>query len=447
MLLSEKKTSINYFKENIDFMKPSVWNYYSRKDVQEALLEVAKDREVVGVFSNESFGERPNVLLYPDDIIEMVKEGVVSFHGSVERWSNPMALESGMIKQEMDRIRIGWDLIIDMDCPDFEIAKLTVKIILEALKDHSINNYSVKFTGGKSFHIGIPFEIFPEKINLIKTADLYPELPQKIIEYLKDYVRERIKEEILALDNPLSIAERVKKPITEITDKDGLNPFKVVQIDSMLVSPRHMFRLPYSLHESSLLVSLPVDISTLDKLNKDDARPHRVKVEKKFLTREESLKEANILVVEALDWAEKHKIVEEKIPYTGLKRMTREITNKKYFPPCILKILNGLVDGKKRSVFILANYLRNMGWDWDKVEKEILAWNEKNTPPLPQRYIRTQVRWHKRQRRNLLPPNCLNENFYVSMGVHLPDEVCKGWTKKVTIKNPVNYPFRKMKRK
>jgi len=427
-------------------MKTSIWNYYSRKDVQEALLEVAKNREVVGVFANGNFGKRPNVLLYPDDIIEMVKEGVVSFHGSVERWSNPMALESGMIKQEMDRIRIGWDLIIDPDCPDFEIAKLTVKIILEALKDHSINNYSVKMTGGKSFHIGIPFEIFPEKINLVKTVTLYPDLPQKIMEYLKDYVKERVKEEIIALDNPLAIAERVKKPITEITDKDGLNPFKVVQIDSMLVSPRHMFRLPYSLHESSLLVSLPVDPSRLDKLTKDDAKPQKVKVKNKFLTREQALKEANILVVEALDWAEKHRIVEEKVPYTGPKMRIKLIKDKKYFPPCILKIMNGLTDGRKRSVFILANYLRNMGWDWDKVEKEILAWNEKNAPPLPQRYIRTQLRWHKRQRRNLLPPNCLNENFYVSMGVHLPDEVCKGWTKKVTIKNPVNYPFRKMKK-
>ncbi len=428
-------------------MKSSIWNYYSKDDVQKALIEVAKNREVVGVFSNGNFGKRPNVLMYPDDIIEMIKEGVVSFHGSVERWSNPMALESGMIKQEMDRVRIGWDLIIDPDCPDFEIAKLTVKIILDALKDHSINNYSVKFTGGKSFHIGIPFEIFPEKINLVKTVGLYPDLPQKIIEYLKDYVRERVKEELIAFDNPLALAERVKKPITEITDKDGLDPFRVVQIDSMVVAPRHMFRLPYSLHESSLLVSLPVDPSRLDKLSKDDAKPQRVKVEKRFLKREQGLKEANILVVEALDWAEKHKIVEEKVPYTGPKMRIKLIKNKKFFPPCILKILNGLTDGRKRSVFILANYLRNMGWDWDKVEKEILTWNEKNKPPLPSRYIRTQVRWHKRQRRNLLPPNCLNQNFYNSMGVHLPDEICKGQTKKVTIKNPVNYPFRKMKKK
>jgi len=423
-----------------------VWKYYSRKDVQEALLEVAKDREIVGIFSNGNFGKRPNVLMYPNDILEMVKEGVVSFHGSVERWSNPMALESGMLKQELDKIRIGWDLIIDPDCPDFEIAKLTTRVILKALDDHGIKNYSVKLTGGKSFHVGLPFEIFPEKINFQETKKLYPELPQKIIEYFKDYVKEQLKEEIFALDNPLSIAERIKKPITEITDKDGLDPLKVVQIDSMLVSSRHMFRLPFSLHEKSLLVSLPISSSQLEKVKKEDAEPSKVKVETKFFDRKEGLKEANTLVVESMDWSSRHKIVEERVPYIGPKRKIKEF-NENFFPPCILKILNGLSDGRKRSVFILNNFLRNMGWPPDKIEKKLIEWNKKNKPPLPERYIRTQYRWHNRQKRNVLPPNCDHQNFYVNMGVHLPDEICKGWTKEVTIKNPINYPFRKIKKR
>jgi len=423
-----------------------IWSYYSRKDVQDALLEVAKEREIVGVFSNGNFGKRPNVIIYPNDILEMVKEGMISFHGSVERWSNPMALESGMLKQELDKIRIGWDLIIDPDCPDFEIAKLTTKIILNALDDHGIKNYSVKFTGGKSFHIGLPFETFPEKINFVETNKLYPELPQKIIEYLKDYIREQLKEEILASDNPLAIAERIKKPITQITDIDGLDPLKVVQIDSMIVSSRLMFRLPFSLHEKSLLVSLPIGSSKLEKVKKEDAEPSKVKVSNKFLERKPSLKEANTIVIEAMDWSLKHKIVEEKVPYQGPKRAIKEF-NEKFFPPCILKILNGMPDGRKRSVFILNNFLRNMGWDSEKIENQLIQWNEKNKPPLPQNYVKTQFRWHNRQKRNLLPPNCDNQNFYVSMGVCLPDEICKAGTNRITIKNPVNYPFRKIKKK
>jgi hypothetical protein len=88
-----------------------------------------------------------------------------------------------------------------------------------------------------------------------------------------------------------------------------------------------------------------------------------------------------------------------------------------------------------------------MGWDWDKVEKEMMEWNEKNSPTLQQRYIRTQLRWHQRMPINLLPPNCDNQNFYLNFDVCLPDETCKGGTNQINIKNPVNYPFRKMKKK
>ncbi|NCS70902.1 MAG: hypothetical protein GW780_01900, partial [Candidatus Aenigmarchaeota archaeon] len=48
--------------------------YYSKKDVQDALLEESKKREVVGVYENGSFDKRPNILAYPDDIVEMVKK-------------------------------------------------------------------------------------------------------------------------------------------------------------------------------------------------------------------------------------------------------------------------------------------------------------------------------------------------------------------------------------
>jgi DNA primase large subunit len=184
----------------------------------------------------------------------------------------------------------------------------------------------------------------------------------------------------------------------------------------------------------------------LKKLEKEHAHPSKIKVTTRFLDRRVDLKEASTLVIEAMDWAEKHRAVVEKVPYTGPRRRIREI-NKKYFPPCVLRILGGLHDGRKRSVFILNNFLRNMGWDWEKIEAELMEWNERNAMPLPQRYIRTQLRWHKRQRRNLLPPNCDNQNFYSSMNVCLPDEVCKAGTSKITIKNPINYPFRKMKRK
>lgn len=417
-----------------------IWKYYSRKDVQEALLKIAKNREVIGVYSTGNFDTRPNVLMYPEDIIQMVKKGVVSFHGSIELWSNPMSLTVGMIKPEMDKLRIGWDLIIDPDCPDFEIAKVATQTICQSLEDHGIKSYDLKYTGGKSFHVGLCFDSFPKTVNNQPTETLYPDLPKAIIEYLKDYTREILKEEILTLDNPMTIAKRVGKPIEDIVDENGVNPFKIVDVDSMLVSPRHLFRLPYSLHEKSLLVSLPLKKSELKNFKKEDAKPENIEVKTKFFLENPKLKEASGLVVESMDWLEKYEKKEEKVEYRRRKGVLKKI-DEKFFPPCILKIMKGgLSDGRKRSVFLLITFLRNMGWEWPEIEKTLFEWNEKNLPPSRQNYIRTQLRWHIRQPRNLLPPNC-DGDFYKGLGNCLPDDFCKG------MKNPVNYPFRKMKRK
>jgi len=116
-----------------------------------------------------------------------------------------------------------------------------------------------------------------------------------------------------------------------------------------------------------------------------------------------------------------------------------------YFPPCIETLMKGIADGKKRAVFILVNFLRNMGWDLEKVEKTVSEWNAKNYPQLRTNYLRSQLRWHFRQDRNLLPPNCDNLNFYSSLNICKPDNFCKNGDR-LTIKNPVNYPFRKMRK-
>jgi hypothetical protein len=57
-------------------------------------------------------------------------------------------------------------------------------------------------------------------------------------------------------------------------------------------------------------------------------------------------------------------------------------------------------------------------------------------------FIKTQLKWHFRQNRNLMPANCSSELFYDSMGICKPDNICnfKG------IKNPIKYPFKLMKK-
>jgi len=417
------------------------WNWYSRQSVQRAILEVAKNREVVSVFQDSKFGKRPDVLNYPGDILQAVAQGTISFHGSVERWQQPMKLDVGMTKLDQDAMRIGWDIFIDPDVDSFEIGKIVTKQLVEAFKDHGVSSYSVKFTGGKGFHIGIPFESLPEKINMQPTSSLYPDMLQKIIEYLKSYMEEHLRDELLAFATPAEISQKVNKPLDDIVGKKGLEPFKIVSMD--IFSSRHLFRLPYSLHEKNLLVSLPLKPEAIDKFEREDALPEKAKVEERFLA-PKALHDAEPLVIEALDWATKH-IVEVKMEMPKIRTKQTRVVSEEYFPPCIHNILRGLAEGKKRSVFVLINFLRNMGWDIDKMEKKMVEWNQKNYPPLRMNYLRSQLRWHMRQERSLLPPNCDNANFYINYKVCTPDDICKSYTDKITIKNPVNYPFRKMK--
>ncbi len=422
----------------MDFKK--VWSWYSREKVQKALLEISKNREVVCVYPDLSFGKRPDMILHNADILQTVANGAVAFHGSVERWSQPMKLSVGMRKEELDELRIGWDLIFDPDVKDFEIGKIVTIKIVEALEDHGIKSISVKYTGGKGFHIGVPFESLPKKVNFVETSKLYPELFRIIIEYIKDYIEDELREEILKYGDPLGIAQKVGKQVSEIVNENGMiDPFKIISLD--IFGSRHLFRLPYSLNEKTGLVSLPIKPTEVEKFKKEWADPEKAEVKEKFL---KVVKEndAEGLVIEALDWYSRNKEKLEKRVSKEFKGKTRIRVRKiseEYFPPCIKNILNGLVDGRKRSVFVLVTFLKNMGWSNEEIEKKIYEWNNRNKPPLRESFLRTQLRWHFRQERNLLPPNCENPTFYKDYGVCKPDEICLSGN---PIKNPINYPFK-----
>ncbi len=426
----------------VDFKK--IQSYYSQDYVKKSILDVTKDREVAGIYKDGRFGKRPDILQYPADIEQAVRDGVISFHGSVERWKHPMKLKSGMTKNQLDEIRKGWDVLIDVDVPDFEIAKIFVKQTIVAVTDHGVSNYGLKYTGGKSFHIIIPFESLPSKINMEPIRTQYPEAMEKIIEYIQWYTKEPLIDELISFGTPSEIAERVGKDFADIAGEDGIDPYKVVDMD--IFGSRHLFRLPYAIHEKSLRISMPLKVRELDKFEKKDADIENAKKGANFISKPK-INDAEGLVVEAFDWASKHK--KRKIEFTSKPKKRRKKVKKILeddFPPCVKDILNGISDGRKRSVFILINFLRNMGWKEEEIEKRLHKWNENNYPPLGRNYIRSQMRWHSNQNRNLLPPSCDNDNFYKSFDVCKPDEICKGNTGKITVKNPINYAFRKMKR-
>tara|TARA_Y100000310_G_scaffold334750_1_gene415208 strand:+ start:2009 stop:3310 length:1302 start_codon:yes stop_codon:yes gene_type:complete len=405
--------------------------FYSRKEVQQVILEVASDRELAARY-NEAFGRRPDTVHFPGDVLDMAKKGATSFHISEERWKEPMDLKPGMTKRELDGNRKGWDLILDIDTPYWDYARWCTYFLLEAIKFHNVESISVKFSGSKGFHIGIPFEAFPDEVNGMKTKSLFPDAPKVITLYLENMICELLSKKILSKDGMGNIAKMTGKKRSDLVKDGKFNPFALVDIDTILISSRHMFRSPYSMHEKTKLVSLPIAVSDMLKFKKKDAKIENVEVGRKFLDRNVKKHDAKQLIIQAYDWhTRKFKKTEKK--EVGVYELPKKAIGEEFFPACIANILKGgMEDGKKRALFILVNFLRSVGWDIKTIEAKLKEWNKKNKEPLREVYINAQISWHKKQKGTVLPPNCANEGYYKDLRI-----CCDGICKK--FKNPVNY--------
>jgi len=426
-------------------MKPSeIIRYYKRDDVKEEIVRVSKNREVVPLLITGEFGARPQAIIFDKDYDEMIKEGVASLHLSIERWENPTLLKSEMGKKELDDLRIGWDLLIDVDSKDLEFSRICSELVIEALELHGIKSISIKFSGRNGFHIAIPYETFPKLIGKEEVRSLFPEASRIIASYLKEMIKKNLAEEILKNFSIGEISGITGIKGEEIIDEEfGINPYKVVDIDPVAISSRHLFRAPLSLHEKTWLVSLPIRKEDLRKFSREMAKVESIEVRAKFLDLSKAKEnEAKELFIQAFDWFSRYKIEEEVSKQIGERfQIPKKAIPQELFPPCIKSILRGLSDGRKRSVFILINFLRLLGYDWDSVENILKEWNKRNVEPLSEKYIESQLRWHKKLKEIYVPPNCDNENYYKSIGVCIPDEICK------KIKNPLTYPFKRRRGK
>jgi DNA primase catalytic subunit len=496
-----------------------VLKHYKRIEVQNEIVNAARNKEAVGSFEGHGYAKRPDTILYPNDVMEQVKNGVTSFHLSEETWQNPQMIAVEMKKHEYDKLRIGWDLVLDIDCPQWEFAKIVAWLFIRALKEHGIDAITAKFSGNKGFHIAVPFEAFPETVQNIPTKDLFPDGPRKIAAYLLDYISNK---HVIVKDNKVTFGGRFSYDMKELEEKTHktaqelahtycancgkttktdtrrqiqftcpqcestiigteeeqykscpkckiimersvtelgkkccakpkhttrFNPLAIVEVDTVLIAPRHLYRAPYSYHEKSGMVSVPIDANRILEFEKKEAEADKIKFTHKFLDREEARSgEATRLLVEAFDFsARKNQRVREmedveKLEHAGMHREFDEILTaipEKFFPPCVQLISRGLPDGKKRAVFIMTNFLSSCGWDYDKIEEWFKAWNSRNPEPLREQTVLGQVRYAKQQRKKILPPNCDNNAYYKSFGICKPDQFCR------YIKNPANYAIKR----
>ena len=443
--------------------------YYSRPEIQEAIFSFSQNREVVPRYF-EGFGKRPDALQYKRDIFELAKKGATSFHCSEELWENPLGISTNMNEKQFNESRTGWDLLIDIDSKYIDYSKILAKLIIKILKFHGVKNLGIKFSGSKGFHIIIPWNSFPKEINKVRTSDMFPEWPRII----SKYIAEKTKEELTKKINELSYENldygSVKKYIrreggseeiiggigenksragnfiVEASDKKTFSQKfenikgkeeswnKDVIPDIILVSPRHLFRMPYSLHEKTSLASVPLNEEEIEKFELKDADPMKIKI-KNFMPDSKD-GEATELLIQALDWHKENFKEESEKKIFDFKPVKIDRLSDEMFPSSIKKILQGMEDGKKRALFILINLFRSIGLEKDELEKRIYEWNKKNKPQMKEGYIKSQLSWSYRNK--IVPPPNFSKDYYKGIGI-IPTE------EELRYKNPVNYIIKKNK--
>jgi hypothetical protein len=413
-------------------------DYYSRRDVQEAMVSFGAHREVVGRRLRGEYNKRPDVLLYPEDVPRLAREGSVSFHGSVELWKSPMAISTELRQEELAELRLGWDLLIDLDAKRLEHSRIAADLVLKALSAHGLRDVPVKFSGRSGFHIMLPFSFFPKEIAGKPTVSQFPAIPRLLALYLQEFIREKFAEELLKEEGSAGkVAESLGKKLEEVLSKDRrtIDPFVAVKFDSILISSRHLVRMPYSFNEKSWLVSIPLKPEQVREFDSASAKPENVGKAVEFgkaRGRADDLLEAALLFEKKNAAGEPARKTAASAGRETYYRSGR--IDDAAFPPCMRLILEQKKtdDGRKRRMFILQAFLQRAGRSVEEISEAVLVWNSGLENPLPSVYVQGQLKYLAKPRQQpMMPPNCAAEGFYRELGICKPDEFCEG------VKNPI----------
>ncbi len=410
--------------------------YYKRQDVREAIVAAAGDKEVVARFG-DSFGKRPDVIRYPAEVLELVQAGATSFHASEELWRFPLQLAPQMAREEADELRVGWDLVLDVDCALLEYSKVAADEIVKVLGRFGISSLGIKYSGNKGFHIAVPFEAFPAEVNSRPSRLLFPEAARVVASFIRDEIKDSVRDRILEGNSIAGVIEKSGRALppelrpvaTDSLDDARLKISRYIEsflnIDTVLISTRHLYRMEYSLHEKSGLASVPVEAGKIIEFSKDMADPKSVSVSSNPF-----IKRAAVSAGDAFDLFDqayaRHLQSSPKVKVAQAVRPYEEPSGAigpEHWPPCIHKILGGLDDGRKRGLFVLLNFFGSVGFEYKDVESLVSGWNSRNRPPLNDVYVQGQLAYF-RPRKRMLPPNCQNPGYYSDMGVKCPESIC-----------------------
>jgi len=419
------------------------------------MLRIPKS-ELLGLeFSRKrnKFSPFPGSKIFPIDglkfVYKQIKPKMFNYHRAEQVTLNKKRANLNRIRKVLDwfyqfkseepdensrKILSSYEKLFGSHMSVIEIKKINKKkenlvydISVEKTESFFGNYYPVLLhnSGSKGFHIIVPWKAFPKEINNVKTSEMFPEWPRIVTKFIIDSSKKELIKRVTTLTAKADSSKYVK---------DFQAP-KEVMPDLILVSPRHLFRAPYSLHEKTALASVVLSPEELENFQPKDADPLKVTV-KNFMP--DSVEgEAADLLREALDW-HKNQNPEEKINTTTKPRDFKPVKisnlSDEFLPPSIKKILQGINDGRKRAVFILLNLFRSIGMEKEELEKRIYEWNERNKVPLKKGYIKTQIAWSYRNKP--VPPPNYDKDYYKGIGITPTEE-------ELRFKNPLNYIVRK----
>src|SRR3989338_5108527 len=116
---------------------------------------------------------------------------------------------------------------------------------------------------------------------------MFPEWARIIVKYITFQIKSQLIKKISEMEN---VSKYVKDH--QVSEK--------VMPDIILVSPRHLFRTPYSLHEKTALASIVLDSKKISSFDFKDADPLKAEVKEFMPDVKEG--EAKELLMQALDW-------------------------------------------------------------------------------------------------------------------------------------------------
>lgn len=233
---------------------------------------------------------------------------------------------------------------IDIDDQDLEMALKNARQALNEL----LVNYEVDlaqlwcfFSGAKGFHILIPSVMFNPRPG--------PELPQ-------------------------------------VFKKMAVRMFQGVKLDPVIYDITRLFRLSNTKHSKTGLYKIPLEAREILHLSVDEIKALAREPRKIEFVQEQEPNEALTALYRAC-------LEEVKAPAAAFASIQGDALLPAEAKLCYYKLLEGVGEGNRDNAALrLAVHFRKQGLPGQIVRGMLLAWNERNTPPMPPEQVEKVVR-------------------------------------------------------